>query len=99
MLRKHDYVALMRNLNMHWCVSDASGKWRTLEYWKDENGQQSVGNPKGKADILYVYDEDARSKSAFLGNHNIAYEYKSMENYYYHPTPSSTFYTDYWHEG
>ena len=99
MLRKHDYVALMRNLNMHWCVSDASGEWRTLEYWKDENGQQSVGNPKGKADILYVYDEDARSKSAFLGNHNIAYEYKSMENYYYHPTPSSTFYTDYWQRG
>ncbi|MCQ2182765.1 MAG: linear amide C-N hydrolase [Bacteroidales bacterium] len=99
MLRKHDYVALMRNLNIHWCVSDASGKWRTLEYWKDENGQQSVGNPKGKADILYVYDEDARSKSAFLGNHNIAYEYKSMENYYYHPTPSSTFYTDYWQRG
>ena len=99
MLRKHDYVALMRNLNMHWCVSDASGRWRTLEYWKDENGQQAVGNPKGKADILYVYDEDARSKSAFLGNHNIAYEYKSMENYYYHPTPSSTFYTDYWQRG
>ena len=99
MLRKHDYVALMQNLNIHWCVSDASGKWRTLEYWKDENGQQAVGNPKGKADILYVYDEDARSKSAFLGNHNIAYEYKSMENYYYHPTPSSTFYTDYWQRG
>ena len=99
MLRKHDYVALMRNLNMHWCVSDASGRWRTLEYWKDENGQQAVGNPKGKADILYVYDEDARSNSAFLGNHNIAYEYKSMENYYYHPTPSSTFYTDYWQRG
>ena len=99
MLRQHDFVALMRNLNMHWCVSDASGKWRTLEYWKDENGQQAVGNPKGKADILYVYDEDARSKSAFLGNHNIAYEYKSMENYYYHPTPSSTFYTDYWQRG
>ena len=99
MLRKHDYVALMRNLNMHWCVSDASGRWRTLEYWKDENGQQAVGNPKGKADILHVYDEDARSKSAFLGNHNIAYEYKSMENYYYHPTPSSTFYTDYWQRG
>ena len=99
MLRKHDYVALMQNLNIHWCVSDASGKWRTLEYWKDENGQQAVGNPKGKADILYVYDEGARSKSAFLGNHNIAYEYKSMENYYYHPTPSSTFYTDYWQRG
>ena len=99
MLRKHDYVALMQNLNIHWCVSDASGKWRTLEYWKDENGQQAVGNPKGKADILHVYDEDARSKSAFLGNHNIAYEYKSMENYYYHPTPSSTFYTDYWQRG
>ena len=24
---------------------------------------------------------------------------KSMENYYYHPTPSSTFYSDYWQRG
>ena len=95
MLKQHDYVALMRNLNMHWCVSDASGEWLTLEYWKDER-LATTENLKGKADILYVYNEEARSKSAFLGNHNIKYEYKSMENYYYHPTPSATFYTDYW---
>ena len=24
---------------------------------------------------------------------------QSMENYYYHPTPSSTFYSDYWQRG
>ena len=97
MLQQHDYVALLRQLNMHWCVSDATGKWRTLEYWPANDEQQAVGDlKKGQMDLLYDYDEEARSKSAFLGNHNIAYEYMSMENYYYHPKPSSTFYTDYW---
>ena len=96
MLYQHDYVALLRQLNMHWCVSDASGEWRTLEYWPSEDVQVVGKLKKGQKDILYVYDEEDRSKSAFLGNHNIKYEYKSMENYYYHPTPSSTFYTDYW---
>ncbi|MCQ2342826.1 MAG: hypothetical protein MJZ75_04975 [Paludibacteraceae bacterium] len=97
LFKSYNYVALDRSANLHWCFSDANGKWLTLEYWRDESKDvQIVGNPKGQADILYVYDENARSQSAFLGNHNIAYEYKSMENYYYHPTPSSTFYTDYW---
>ena len=85
LFHSYDCVSLLRNLNIHWCISDANN-WKTLEYWKDETG----------TDSLYVFDEEARSKSAFLGNHNIAYEYMSMENYYYHPIPSSTFYMDYW---
>ena len=100
----YNYVALDKSANIHWCFSDAKGElwntkdhWRTLEYWPSESEErQGAGNPKGMTDILYVYNEEARSKSAFLGNHNIAYEYMSMENYYYHPTPSSTFYIDYW---
>ena len=86
LFRSYDCVSLFRNLNIHWCISDANNNWKTLEYWKEKDG----------TDTLYVFDEEARSKSAFLGNHNIAYEYMSMENYYYNPVPSSTFYMDYW---
>ncbi|MCQ2182848.1 MAG: hypothetical protein MJY89_05535 [Bacteroidales bacterium] len=86
LFRSYDCVSLFRNLNIHWCISDANNNWKTLEYWKEKDG----------TDSLYVFDEEARSKSAFLGNHNIAYEYMSMENYYYNPVPSSTFYMDYW---
>ena len=86
LFHSYDCISLFRNLNIHWCISDANNNWKTLEFWKDKDG----------TDTLYVFDEEARSKSAFLGNHNIAYEYMSMENYYYNPVPSSTFYMDYW---
>ena len=86
LFHSYDCISLFRNLNIHWCISDANNNWKTLEFWKDKDGK----------DTLYVFDEEARSKSAFLGNHNIAYEYMSMENYYYNPVPSSTFYMDYW---
>lgn len=94
LFNSYDYVALNRTANLHWCVSDTE-TFLHMEYWKGED-RPMEGNPKGQADILYTYDTEARSKSAFLGNHNIAYEFMSMENYYYHPTPSATFYIDYW---
>lgn len=58
----------------------------TLEYWIDENGK----------DTLYVYDEEDRHYSATIGSHHIAYEYLSMENYYYNPVLAINWHNDYW---
>ena len=95
LFRSYDYVALNRTANLHWCVSDTKD-FLHMEYWPGDDYNAEGENPKGTVDVLFTYNADQRSKSAFLGNHNIAYEFMSMENYYYHPVPSSTFYTDYW---
>lgn len=85
LLKSYDYVSLISDLNMHWCVSD-SKKWVTLEYWKNENGKDS----------LYVFDEEARNYAAQISGHEVAYEYLSMENYYYNLVPAVTWFSDPW---
>lgn len=81
----YDFVALAKDINLHWCVSDGN-KWLTLEYWRDETGD----------DVLYVFDENDRVQSARIGCRYVAYEYLSMENYYYNPIPSATWQKDFW---
>ncbi len=86
LFRSYDFTTLNQGMNIHWCISDANNDWRTLEYWVGSDG----------SDSLFVFDEEARSHSANLGGHDVAYEYRSMENYYYNPAPASTFFMDYW---
>lgn len=86
LFRSYDFTALDRDLNVHWCVSDANNEFKTLEYWVGSDGRDS----------LFVFDENDRTHSAYLGSHNVAYEYLSIENYYYNPVPSATWYMDYW---
>lgn len=86
LFKSYDFSALTPTINMHWCFSDANNKWLTLEYWIDENGK----------DTLYVYDEEDRHYSATIGGHHIAYEYLSMENYYYNPVLAINWHNDYW---
>ena len=85
LFNSYDFVALAKDINLHWCVSDGN-KWLTLEYWRDETGD----------DVLYVFDENDRVQSARIGCRYVAYEYLSMENYYYNPIPSATWQKDFW---
>ncbi|MCQ2270670.1 MAG: linear amide C-N hydrolase [Bacteroidales bacterium] len=86
LFRSYDFTTLGRDLNVHWCVSDANNNWKTLEYWVGSDGRDS----------LYVFDENARAHSANLSSHNVGYEYLSMENYYYNPIPAATWSMDFW---
>ena len=86
LFRSYDFTALYRYLNVHWYISDANNDCRTLEYWVGSDGQDS----------LYVFDEEARNYSAQIGGHEVAYEYLSIENYYYNPVPAVNWNVDYW---
>lgn len=76
-LRAHDMVNPLP-LNVHWLMADATGDWAIFEYWKNE---------------LYVY----RDKELYdlanhkRGQHNIQWEWYSIENYYRHPEPYLSF--------
>ena len=76
LLKSHDMVNIVRELNVHWMMADATGDWALFEYWKDE---------------LHVYREaDLIGLSVYVGT-DVPYEWYSIENYYRTLEPYSAY--------
>lgn len=85
-LQSLDYTATYQNLNAHFYVADASGKYLTLEYWKDSKGQ----------DKLLALTPKDRLEAMHHSLVQVPYEYNCIENYYCNPEASTTYRGDYW---
>ena len=85
-LQSLDYTATYQNLNAHFYVADASGKYLTLEYWKGSQEQ----------DTLLVLTPEDRLQSMHNSLVQVPYEYNCIENYYCNPEASTTYRGDYW---
>ena len=76
LLKAHDMVNIMPDLNVHWMMADATGDWALFEYWKDE---------------LHIYREaDLIAMSVYVGT-DVPYEWYSIENYYRSLEPYSAY--------
>lgn len=85
----YDYTSMIPDLNIHWYVADAKNNWRTLEFWKGSQGQDS----------LFVMDEDYRQASTYLSGSMVPYEYRCIENFYCNLEASATYNLDHWQHG
>ena len=85
----YDYTSMIAELNIHWYVADANNEWRTLEFWKGSQGQDS----------LYVMDENYRYAATFYSGSMVPYEYRCIENFYCNLEASKTYNLDHWQFG
>ena len=85
----YDYTSMIADLNIHWYVADAKNGWRTLEFWKGSQGQDS----------LFVMNEKYRQTSAYMSGSIVPYEYRCIENFYCNLEASSTYNLDHWQYG
>lgn len=85
-LKSHNYVTLIDQTNVHWLVADATGDCKTLEYWKGNDGRDS----------LFVMDEEYRLKGLYYAICNVPYETRSIENYYCNHEAQKSYFYDWW---
>lgn len=86
MMKKHDYTTIFAELNIHWYIADAQNNWLTLEFWKGNDGRDS----------LYVLNENDRYDASYQPVGYIPFEYRGIENYYCNAEVAGSFIYDYW---